>query len=114
MLKPKSKPPQQVYWTYDVLFEFSDVKWASRWDTYLNSADDDQIHWFSIINSLLIVLFLTGMVAMIMARTLNQDVSRYNSSDEADETGWKLVHGDVFRSPKNPNLEPTARCYQRT
>jgi transmembrane 9 superfamily protein 2/4 len=104
MLKPKSKPPQQVYWTYDVLFEFSDVKWASRWDTYLNSADDDQIHWFSIINSLLIVLFLTGMVAMIMARTLNQDVSRYNSSDEADETGWKLVHGDVFRSPKNPNL----------
>ena len=98
---------QKVYWTYDVLYEYSDIKWASRWDTYLNSADDDQIHWFSIINSMLIVVFLTGMVAMIMMRTLNQDVRRYNQleGDEAqEETGWKLVHGDVFRAPKNPNL----------
>ena len=28
-----------------------------------------QIHWFSIINSLMIVLFLAGMLAMIMMRT---------------------------------------------
>eukprot|EP01051_Picozoa_sp_SAG22_P000277 SAG22_NODE_6_length_41368_cov_49.702222_20_plen_541_part_00 len=106
LLDPSSKRPQQIFWTYDVLFEYSDVKWASRWDTYLNSADDDQIHWFSIVNSLLIVLFLTGMVAMIMARTLNQDVAKYNrlDADELDETGWKLVHGNVFRSPKHSNL----------
>jgi len=104
MLNPKSG--SKIYWTYDVLFEYSGIKWASRWDTYLNSADDDQIHWFSIINSLLIVLFLTGMVAMIMMRTLNQDVKRYNQlegDDNQDETGWKLVHGDVFRAPKHPN-----------
>jgi len=37
----------------------SKVKWASRWDTYLLMTDD-QIHWFSIINSLMIVLFLSG------------------------------------------------------
>lgn len=102
--------------------QYSDIKWASRWDTYLNSADDDQIHWFSIINSvcidtrtiptivsqevfqqdvndlaelpqcdataqLLIVVFLTGMVAMIMMRTLNQDVRRYNQL-EGDEVNW--------------------------
>jgi hypothetical protein len=36
---------------------------------------DDQIHWSSIINSLMIVLFLTGMVAMIMMRTLRRDIS---------------------------------------
>jgi len=56
---------------------------------------DDQIHWFSIINSLMIVLFLTGMVAMIMMRTLRRDISQYNeleSAEEAqEETGWKLV-----------------------
>jgi hypothetical protein len=40
-------------------------RWASRWDTYLLMMDD-QIHWFSIVNSLMIVLFLSGMVAMIM------------------------------------------------
>jgi hypothetical protein len=37
---------------------------------------DDQIHWFSIINSLMIVLFLSGMVAMIMMRTLHRDISK--------------------------------------
>ena len=60
---------------------------------------DDQIHWFSIINSLMIVLFLTGMVAMIMMRTLRRDIFQYNELETAEEaeeeTGWKLV----FHSP---------------
>ena len=46
-------------------------RWASRWDLYLYMGDD-QIHWFSIINSLAIVLLLTGIVAMIMMRTLRR------------------------------------------
>ena len=64
---------------------------------------DTQIHWFSIVNSLLILVFLSGMVAMIVMRTLHADIRRYREMDtqeEAqDETGWKLVHGDVFRPP---------------
>lgn len=36
------------------------------------------IQWFSILNSLVIVLFLSGMVAMIMLRTLHKDIARYN------------------------------------
>ena len=42
------------------------------------------MHWFSIVNSLLIVLFLTVMVAMIMVRNLHRDIVRYNRvlSDE--------------------------------
>jgi transmembrane 9 superfamily protein 2/4 len=40
---------------------------------------DPRIHWFSIINSIVIVLFLSGMVAMIMIRTLHRDLLRYNS-----------------------------------
>jgi hypothetical protein len=39
------------------VFKASDIRWASRWDTYL-IATDDQVHWFSIVNSLMIVLFL--------------------------------------------------------
>ena len=72
----------------------STIRWASRWDTYLVMMDD-QIHWFSIINSLMIVLFLSGMVAMIMMRTLHRDISKYNQLETAEEaqeeTGWKLV-----------------------
>ncbi|KAG2398883.1 Transmembrane 9 superfamily member 9 [Vigna angularis] len=85
----------------------SNLKWASRWDSYLLMADD-QIHWFSIVNSLMIVLFLSGMVAMIMLRTLYRDISKYNqleTQEEAqEESGWKLVHGDVFRPPPNSDL----------
>ncbi|KAF6174931.1 hypothetical protein GIB67_026419 [Kingdonia uniflora] len=98
---------KEIVFTYDVSFKSSDIKWASRWDTYL-LMNDDQIHWFSIINSLMIVLFLSGMVAMIMMRTLYRDISNYNqleTQDEAqEETGWKLVHGDVFRPPMNSSL----------
>lgn len=89
------------------ILQESDIKWASRWDTYLLMTDD-QIHWFSIINSLMIVLFLSGMVAMIMLRTLYRDISKYNQldtqEDAQEETGWKLVHGDVFRPPAYSEL----------
>ena len=56
------------------------VRWASRWDVYLsmNHAIPDKVHWFSIVNSVLIVLFLAFMVAMILIRTLNRDISKYN------------------------------------
>mmetsp|Transcript_10839 Transcript_10839/g.34245 ORF Transcript_10839/g.34245 Transcript_10839/m.34245 type:complete len:631 (-) Transcript_10839:650-2542(-) len=97
----------EIVFTYDVKWEPSDVKWASRWDTYLLMGDE-QIHWFSIINSLMIVLFLSGMVAMIMLRTLHRDFQRYNQLEVAEEveeeTGWKLVHGDVFRPPAQPMM----------
>ncbi|KAG1326563.1 putative Transmembrane 9 superfamily member 10 [Cocos nucifera] len=73
-----------IIFTYDVEFKESDVKWASRWDTYLLMADD-QIHWFSIVNSLMIVLFLSGMVAMIMLRTLYRDISKYNQLETQEE-----------------------------
>lgn len=52
----------------------------------------------------MIVLFLTGVVAMIMLRTLRRDISHYNEvqtlEEAQEESGWKLVHGDVFRSPR--------------
>jgi len=97
----KGAQPLELIYTYDVKWEHSDIKWASRWDLYLYMGDD-QIHWFSIINSLAIVLLLTGIVAMIMMRTLRRDFNRYNEQDKEDlqeESGWKLVHADVFRPP---------------
>merc|ERR1719473_2142677 len=67
-----------------------------------------QIHWFAILNSILILVFLSGMVAMILLRTLHRDITQYNevaTAEEAkEETGWKLVHGDVFRKPAYSKL----------
>lgn len=102
----------EFLWTYDVVWTLSDVKWASRWDVYLKM-HDSEIHWFSILNSLMIVIFLSVIVAMIMIRTLHRDLMRYNQVDVNDEetlqeeTGWKLVHGDVFRAPALPSLLAT-------
>ena len=92
-----------MIYTYDVKWEQSDLLWSNRWDVYLKGNPDDEIHYFSIINSLMIVLFLTGVVAMIMLRTLHKDISTYNEmqtlEEAQEESGWKLVHGDVFRPP---------------
>uniref|UniRef100_A0A674AUH2 Transmembrane 9 superfamily member n=1 Tax=Salmo trutta TaxID=8032 RepID=A0A674AUH2_SALTR len=88
-------------------FENNDIKWASRWDYILVSMPHTNIQWFSIMNSLVIVLFLSGMVAMIMLRTLHKDIARYNQVDQEDaqeESGWKQVHGDVFRPPRKGML----------
>eukprot|EP00516_Mucochytrium_quahogii_P000084 CAMPEP_0203757504 /NCGR_PEP_ID=MMETSP0098-20131031/10533_1 /ASSEMBLY_ACC=CAM_ASM_000208 /TAXON_ID=96639 /ORGANISM=" , Strain NY0313808BC1" /LENGTH=613 /DNA_ID=CAMNT_0050649721 /DNA_START=140 /DNA_END=1978 /DNA_ORIENTATION=- len=108
------KENQKVTWTYSVEWIESDIPWASRWDIYLNGSPDDKIHWYSIINSLMIVLFLTGMVAMIMMRTLHKDIARYNeeqTSEEAqEEFGWKLVHGDVFRPPIHSPMLLSVLC----
>ena len=103
---PKAGP---ILFTYGVEWKASEVRWASRWDVYLNSSNStapDRVHWFSIVNSIMIVMFLATMVGMILYRTLNGEIQRYNAvpteeerAEEREETGWKLVHADVFRKP---------------
>jgi transmembrane 9 superfamily protein 2/4 len=98
-----------MYYTYDVVFEESPIRWATRWDPLLSATEEQrQIQWFSIINSLLITLFLSGMVAMILFRTIHKDFMRYNQladdEDLQEEVGWKLLHGDVFRPPPYASL----------
>lgn len=93
-----------VPYYYSVTWIKTDVSWGTRWDHYLY-VFDPKIHWFSLINSIVIVLFLIGMVAMILMRALHKDIARYNGQyegleeDAQEDFGWKLVHGDVFRTP---------------
>jgi len=98
-----------IPFTYSVRFTKNNaIRWASRWDYILKSLPQTRIQWFSILNSLVIVLFLSGMVAMILLRTVHKDIARYNQMVDADdaqeEFGWKLVHGDVFRPPQRRML----------
>lgn len=107
----------RVLWTYSVTWKASDTPFATRWDKYLH-VYDPKIHWFSLVNSAVIVCFLVGMVSTILLRTLRKDIARYNRLDEMaledlsgtgimdegvqEDSGWKLVHGDVFRAPRYP------------
>ncbi|XP_075211295.1 transmembrane 9 superfamily protein member 4 [Lycorma delicatula] len=99
--------PVKLHFTYSVRWVPSPVSWASRWDIYL-AMNEVQIHWFSIVNSLIVIFFLSGILTMIIIRTLRRDIARYNADEgieEAlEESGWKLVHGDVFRPPRYPRL----------
>lgn len=56
----------------------------------------------------MLVLLLTAFLSVILMRVLKNDFSRYMEMDEDDmveeESGWKLIHGDVFRFPSNINL----------
>jgi len=61
----------ELFFTYSVKWEESDIRWASRWDIYLSMADV-QIHWFSIVNSVVVVFFLSGIITMIIIRTLRR------------------------------------------
>ncbi|KAK5138023.1 hypothetical protein LTR08_005820 [Meristemomyces frigidus] len=104
-----------VTWTYSVTWRPSTTSFATRWDKYLH-VYDPKIHWFWLVNSAVVVMFLIGMVSTILARTLRKDIKRYNRLDQlglddfsgtddvedgvVEDSGWKLVHGDVFRPPK--------------
>ena len=93
-----------VLFSYDVFWEKSNIEWSARWDAYLTAnSPNDKVHWFSITNSLMIILFLTVMIAMILVRALRKDIAQYNDpavmEEAKEESGWKLVHGDVFRPP---------------
>jgi transmembrane 9 superfamily protein 3 len=125
---PKSlvvvKAGEKYQFDLHVHWEKTDDAFHSRFDRYL---DHDffkhPIHWFSVFNSFMMVLFLMGLVALILLRTLKKDYARFGivadmeegaASDEvdeegkplnpggqagADDAGWKQVHGDVFRAP---------------
>ena len=81
----------EIPFTYTIKFtKNNDVRWASRWDYILKSLPQTRIQWFSILNSLVIVLFLSGMIAMILLRTLYKDIARYNQMvDSGNEVRLK-------------------------
>lgn len=111
--------PEDVKFSYSVYWVKSPTAWATRWDKYLH-VFDPKIHWFWLVDTAIIVVILVLTVMSILVRTLKKDIARYNRLDQInlddlsgtsvledgvqEDSGWKLVHGDVFRSPSRPLL----------
>ncbi|KAE8705426.1 Transmembrane 9 superfamily member 2 [Hibiscus syriacus] len=100
---------------YSVKWKETDIPFEKRMDKYSMSSSLPhhlEIHWFSIINSCVTVLLLTGFLATILMRVLKNDFIKYGqdgeAADDQEETGWKYIHGDVFRFPKYNSLFATA------
>lgn len=101
---------EQITFSYDVSFVKSDIRWPSRWDAYLKM-EGARVHWFSILNSLMVIAFLAGIVFVIFLRTVRRDLTKYEELDKEAQaqmteelSGWKLVVGDVFRAPPRAEL----------
>jgi len=97
---------KQIKFSYSVEWHGDEIEWKDRMTRYSDSRfvpSSFEIHWLSIINSFVLVLLLTAFLMIIMLRVLKNDFSRYMDLDdealEEEESGWKLIHGDVFRFP---------------
>ena len=86
-----------VGFSYSVSWHETSGKFTDRFDRYLDSkffehkvpwtlvawfSYKTQIHWFSIFNSFMMVIFLTGLVLLILMRTLRRDFARYDKESE--------------------------------
>mmetsp|Transcript_15995 Transcript_15995/g.25064 ORF Transcript_15995/g.25064 Transcript_15995/m.25064 type:complete len:455 (+) Transcript_15995:542-1906(+) len=102
----------QADFTYQVTWHKTSVKYEDRVERYHKAEflpATFEIHWLSIINSFVLVVLLTVFLVIILMRILKNDFTRYMETDEdnefgEDESGWKLIHGDVFRFPENKML----------
>ena len=74
-----------ILFTYDVIYEYSDITYATRWDHYKPSKE--KIHWAGIYISELLVALVSIFVVIILKKNIKGDID------------WKQVSGDVFRPP---------------
>ena len=90
-----------ILFTYDVIFEYSDITWASRWDHY--KVSKAHIHWTGIVISEIIVFAISFIIIIILCKNLKADISLYNFRvsrfEDIEEYDWKQLSGDVFRPP---------------
>jgi len=103
-----SEEEQSILYTYDIVFEYSNITLASRWDHYRSS--DTKIHWTGIIISTLILIILTSIIAFLLTKIIKKDIENYNyqvvqmedidNIKSINENNWKQVSGDVFRPPR--------------
>ena len=92
----------RTLFTYDVVYEYSDIPFASRWDHYRISKAS--IHWTGIFISEFLVGIATVFVIYLLRKNLRRDIDTYNyrvsQFEDINEYDWKQVAGDVFRPPR--------------
>ncbi|GMP92750.1 hypothetical protein CsSME_00042839 [Camellia sinensis var. sinensis] len=93
-----------VEFTYTVKWRETNIPFEKRIEKYYSSPTPHQlrIHWFAVMNSCLTVLILLGCLVMFYVRVIKKDINKYANDEELldnqEETGWKNIHGDVFRN----------------
>lgn len=99
------KQGAQVHYSYSIEWRYDmDVQWHQRWDNYMLRVDTT-VHYLSLMNSFVVLIALSSIVAFIILRILRAQIANVAGVDELDiAAGWKLVSGDVFRVPTRSYL----------
>ena len=106
----KTSPDQllqigNIAFTYDVIFIKSNTSFSSRYDHFFSLKGS--YRWTGLIFSNILIFIFTFGIFIILTKTVNKDLDKYNAdsviSDTVtiDEYGWKQISGDVFRSPRH-------------
>lgn len=112
--------PTVIPYTYSVYWrEDNSVTYDNRWDLYYdndNSLASSQIHWLSLVNSLVLVCLVSLVVAVVMFKLLKTDLqagptiplTRADFEGTDGSSGlWKNLAGVVFEAPSNVLLLST-------
>merc|ERR1719242_1542307 len=74
--------------TYSVHWSRTNVPFKDR-DKFHNhiqiTTRQMEAHWLWVLNSSLLVILLTGLLSMILLRTLKNDIARYLQIDDIDQ-----------------------------
>merc|ERR1719453_1718710 len=101
-----------IPFSYSVTWSRSEIETSQALELQLKASmphghQNMDIHWLAIINSFVLMLLVLSLFLLIIIRVVRSDLSRYLQipDDELnaveEETGWKLLHADVFRPPRH-------------
>ncbi|CAF1000755.1 unnamed protein product [Rotaria magnacalcarata] len=101
----------KLEFTYSAKWHRTETRYKDRAKYIANTGffpETLEIHWLSVINSMVLVFLLMGFVVIILSRILKHDLNRMSDEDDdgspEEENGWKIIHTDVFRFPVNREL----------
>ena len=99
--QPQPLVEGNILFTYDVVYEYSDITLASRWDHYKTTRAG--IHWAGVIISEVIIVAISAFIITALCRNLKRDINTYNDRvsnlEEIEDYDWTQISGDVFRPP---------------
>ncbi|KAI8524337.1 hypothetical protein RHMOL_Rhmol13G0142700 [Rhododendron molle] len=93
-----------VRFTYSIIWNETSTQFENRMDKYSRASSlptHRLIHWFSIINSIVIIVLLMGLLMVLFMRHLKNDLKKFTNGDQEEDNkvGWKYIHSDVFKCP---------------
>ncbi|XP_054815803.1 transmembrane 9 superfamily member 5 isoform X2 [Prosopis cineraria] len=98
-----------VKFTYSVIWNATSIHFENRMDRYSRTSllpIYQKVHWFSFVNSIVIIFLLMGLLTVLYMRHLKSALKRSSTVNHEDdiEVGWKYIHGDAFQQPPNSPL----------